>query len=170
MSEDIEHQVKARFPEGVVRQVVLLHYGDDPTIEPGGMGIRLIIDPEHVPEGSEHPVGAFHQAHQTAIKQLSRDLPHLAPGATRLEISDGNNSLFLMRPGAAQEGRASDLTPVMTRLGPADLETLDTLIKAGIASNRAEAVRWALARLRERPAYTQLRERAREIEELKTQF
>jgi hypothetical protein len=32
------------------------------------------------------------------------------------------------------------------------------------------AVRWALARIRERPAYAQLRERAREIERLKTQF
>jgi Arc/MetJ-type ribon-helix-helix transcriptional regulator len=51
-----------------------------------------------------------------------------------------------------------------------DLETLDALITAGIASSRAEAVRWALARIRERPAYAQLRERAREIERLKTEF
>lgn len=58
----------------------------------------------------------------------------------------------------------------MARLGPADLETLDTLITAGIAPNRAEAVRWALARIRERPAYGKLRDRAREIEELKAQF
>lgn len=58
----------------------------------------------------------------------------------------------------------------MARLGPADLETVDTLITAGIAANLAEAVRWALARIRERPAYTRLRARAREIEELKAQF
>jgi hypothetical protein len=31
-------------------------------------------------------------------------------------------------------------------------------------------VRWALARIRERPAYQKLRERAREIEELQAQF
>ncbi len=55
----------------------------------------------------------------------------------------------------------------MTRgVGPVDLETLDTLIAAGFAANRAQAVRWALARIRERPAYAQLRDRAREIEEL----
>jgi hypothetical protein len=47
---------------------------------------------------------------------------------------------------------------------------VDTLITAGIAANRADAVRWALARIRERPAYARLRERAREIEELKAQF
>ena len=35
---------------------------------------------------------------------------------------------------------------------------MDTLITAGIAGNRAEAVRWALARIRERPAYEKLRE------------
>jgi len=59
---------------------------------------------------------------------------------------------------------------VIARLAPADLETVDTLITQGIAANRAEAVRWALARIRERPAYAQLQERAREIEALKAQF
>jgi len=58
----------------------------------------------------------------------------------------------------------------MARLGRADLETLNTLITAGIAPNRAEAVRWALAKIRERPAYEQLVARTREIEELKAQF
>ena len=51
-----------------------------------------------------------------------------------------------------------------------DLETLDTLITVGIASSRAEAVRWALARIRERPAYAELRTHTRQIEELKAQF
>ena len=72
--------------------------------------------------------------------------------------------------GKATGERGGDVTPVMARLGPADLETLDTLITAGIAINRADAVRWTLARIRERPAYAELRERARQIEELKTQF
>jgi Arc/MetJ-type ribon-helix-helix transcriptional regulator len=62
------------------------------------------------------------------------------------------------------------LTPVMARLGRKDLATLDTLITAGIASSRADAVRWALARIRERPAFEQLRTHAREIENLKSQF
>jgi hypothetical protein len=40
----------------------------------------------------------------------------------------------------------------------------------GGAPNRAEAIRWSLARISERPAYAQLRERTREIERLKSEF
>ena len=65
---------------------------------------------------------------------------------------------------------ARGLTPVQAGLGPVDLAMLDALITAGIAASRAEAVRWALARIRERPAYAELRERAKEIENLKSQF
>ena len=67
-------------------------------------------------------------------------------------------------------GAGPGLTPVMARLGHEDLETLDTLITVGIASSRAEAVRWTLARIRERPAFEQLRVHTREIETLKSQF
>ena len=58
----------------------------------------------------------------------------------------------------------------MARLSREDVATLDTLIAAGIASSRAEAVRWTLARIRERPAFGQLRAHTREIETLKSQF
>ena len=39
--------------------------------------------------------------------------------------------------------------PVTVRLEPAELETADRLIAAGVAASRAEAMRWALARVRE---------------------
>jgi Arc/MetJ-type ribon-helix-helix transcriptional regulator len=55
-------------------------------------------------------------------------------------------------------------------LGRSGLETLDTLIMAGIADTRADAIRWALARIRERPAYERLRERIREIDQLRRDF
>jgi Arc/MetJ-type ribon-helix-helix transcriptional regulator len=58
----------------------------------------------------------------------------------------------------------------MVRLRPAELDIVDTLIAAGIASNRAEAIRWALTRICERPAYEELRERTRDIERLKSEF
>ena len=60
--------------------------------------------------------------------------------------------------------------PELTRLGPAGLETLDTLIMAGTAATRAEAIRWALDRIRERPAYQRLRELRAEADKLRNQF
>jgi len=65
---------------------------------------------------------------------------------------------------------APDFASVRTNLGPADLATVDALITAGIASTRAEVMRWAIGRIRENPAYAQIQDRAREISELKTQF
>jgi Arc/MetJ-type ribon-helix-helix transcriptional regulator len=58
----------------------------------------------------------------------------------------------------------------MTRLGTADLATVDTLIAAGIANSRAEVLRWAIGRIRENQAYDQLQDRVHEINELKTKF
>ena len=69
-------------------------------------------------------------------------------------------------------GQAPDggFTPVMVRLPGAELETVDTLIAAGVASSRADAIRWALARIRARPAYEQLRRHALEIQRLQAGF
>lgn len=77
--------------------------------------------------------------------------------------------MLSLRPSTAEEN-VPGLTPVMARLRPVDLETLDALITAGIVANRAEGLRWALARIRVRPTFGQLRDRAREIERLKTEF
>jgi hypothetical protein len=71
---------------------------------------------------------------------------------------------------SALDAGAEDIVSVMTRLGPADLAVVDTLITAGIASSRAEALRWTVGRIRENPAYEQLQQRVNEINELKTQF
>ena len=58
----------------------------------------------------------------------------------------------------------------MVRLRTAELDIVDTLIAAGIANNHAEAIRWALTRIRERPVYEQPREHARDIDRLKSEF
>jgi hypothetical protein len=71
---------------------------------------------------------------------------------------------------SALDTGAEEIVSVMTRLGPADLAVVDSLITAGIASSRAEALRWTVGRIRENPAYEQLQQRVNEINELKTQF
>ena len=161
----IEQDVQSRFPEGLVRQVVLLHYGDDPVVEPGELAMRVIID-----MASHGSVEEFHDSHKAALKQLRSDAERKLPELRRIEFTVAGDDKAKFVIGLGRSDGRGGMTPVMARLEPVDLETLDTLITAGIATNRAEAVRWALARIRERPAYAQLCERTREIEALKAQF
>jgi hypothetical protein len=177
--KQIHDEAKKRFP-GAVERVALLQYGDDPVIEPGELLVRVFIEASGPGKDDlRDSLDAFEKSHRAAIKQFRRDLSEQLPEAGRLEFLTGDETdrgprLVLggsPRTALGEGERAGgELTPVMARLGPVDLETLDALITAGIAANRAEAVRWTLARIRERPAYAQLRQRAREIEELKTQF
>ena len=169
IEQQIDGEVNKRFP-GAVRRVAVLQHGDDPVIEPGELLVRVIIEAPEGHDAQQQALEAFDQAQRAAIGQFRDDLPALLRGTVRLEFRTSDTSdcpLMLLEARALERG---ELTPVMARLGPADLETLDALITAGIAASRAEAVRWALARIRERPAYAQLRERAREIERLKTEF
>jgi hypothetical protein len=168
----IEQEVRGRFPDGALDSVAVLQYGDDPSVEPGEVVIQITVGSAAEPEGTEDPLVPFHKVYAPIIRQLQRDIPQRWPRANRFELTTGQSPdrKFMLRPLAPDEPPGGDLTPVMARLGPADLETLDTLIAAGFVANRAQAVRWALARIRERPAYAQLRERAREIEDLKSQF
>jgi hypothetical protein len=169
IQQQIDAEAKKRFP-GAVRRVAVLQHGDDPVIEPGELLVRVIIEAPEDRDGQQQALAAFDQAHFPATGQFRNDLPALLRGTARLEFrtSDAGDGPALVLEACALGG--GELTPVMARLGPVDLETLDALITAGIAASRAEAVRWALARIRERPAYAQLRERAREIERLKTEF
>ena len=99
-------------------------------------------------------------------------IPQLNPGGGTFGPDGryyiGLRSARTIVPGIARYHRADCI--LIRFLGADDLETLDMLITAGIATSRAEGVRWALARIRERPAYEQLRARTREIEDLKSQF
>jgi len=178
----IEKQLRSVFPEGAIARVQVLEYGDDPEVEPGDTAIRVFISRSDRPEGEEADeeiVSAFEKANHAQIKEVREKLPRFigwvefradAPGGAA-----GRRGPVLRIGGRGGRARALDevseeLTPVMTRLGPGDLATVDTLITAGIANSRAEVLRWAVGRIREHPAYTQLQDRVREINELKAQF
>ena len=182
-ADRIEGQVRSAFPEGAIERVQVLGYGDDPEVEPGETAIRVLIasGPPKDDEAAGENLRDFHEANRAAIKKLRNDLPHFigwlefrpdrpadpaTPHGPILKLRIGGDRGREYPPGEAAE----ELTPVMTRLGPADLATVDTLITAGIANSRAEVLRWAVGRIRERPAYAQLQERVHEIDQLKAQF
>jgi Arc/MetJ-type ribon-helix-helix transcriptional regulator len=113
------------------------------------------------------------------LNEFRHNLTERWPEIRYIEVMTEDNSG--QRTGGSmrfvEDGREAadgEFTHVMVRLKTAELDIVDTLIAAGIANNRAEAIRWALARIGERPAYEQLRERTREhtrdIERLKGEF
>ena len=177
----IEDQVRSAFADGTIGRVQVLEYGDDPSVEPGEVGIRLLVAFSGAPEDEEaarEAMGAFHEKNRAVMRSLSEKLP---PFIGWMEIKlDGpghpHGPMFRLKVGRGRgrertpDEAAGELTPVMTRLGTADLTTVDTLITAGIASSRAEVLRWAVGRIRENPAYAQIQERVREINELKARF
>ena len=197
LRQELDGEVRRRFPDAPIQAVEVLQYGDDPEIEPGQLLGRIVIEAPPASEqegegdkGGKHDkhdkeergrrLEEFHDTHRPAIRELRRELDKL-PASAILEFTvageaaEGEHRGPRLRlaggpRGGLGGGEGGPLTPVMARLGQDDLETLDTLITAGIASSRAEAVRWALARIRERPAYEELRAHTRQIEELKAQF
>ena len=185
LQEQIEHLARRRFPDPAVQRVAVRQYGDEPTIEPGELLVRLVLAPPdgRRPDGTDADalvIEEFHRSQGAAIQGFRHDL-QTVPQVAMVEFVIAGDGYSDERPGPSSRisqaepdvvpGRPeAPLVPMMARLGPADLETVDTLITAGIASSRAEAVRWALARIRDRPAYTKLREHAREIEALKAEF
>jgi Arc/MetJ-type ribon-helix-helix transcriptional regulator len=168
----LDEQMKEHFPDGGVQRVALLQHGDDPPVEPGDLLARVFIE-----EAEENPSHrAWHRDHETMIRELQHELAEQLPGASHLEFwfgENGRQGKSRHRLGASPDDPArskQDLSPAHIRLGPADLEMLDALITAGTAASRAEAVSWILTRIRERPAYARLTQRARELDELKAHF
>jgi Arc/MetJ-type ribon-helix-helix transcriptional regulator len=168
LQSSLEEQVKEHFPDGGVQRIALLQHGDAPSVEPGDLLVRVFIE-----EAKEAPpLPAWNRDHETMIRELQRELAEQLPGSSHLEFWFGENGRQ-GRTGPPQDDPArseQDLIPADISLGPAELEMLDTLITAGTAASRAEAVGWVLARIRERPAYARLEERARELDELKAHF
>ena len=164
VTERIEQQVRSAFPDGAITRVQVLQYGDDPEVEPGQTAMRVFFDWPGRSDGNKadpKTVHAFVVANGAALDVLRDELPRsirwvefrpespagaASPHGLSYRITD------LGQQAATQDDVPEDLTPVMTRLGPADLATLDSLITAGIVNSRAEGVRWAIGRLREHPA------------------
>ena len=152
---------------------MLLHHGDHPVIEPGELYLQVIL--------GQHGAArdAWREEHFDRLEDFrAQRLPEvkgfmLATDATgspgvRTNAIMKMDGISLLDP--EEDEIARGLTPVTAHLGPADLEMLDALITAGTAASRAEAVGWVLARIRERPAYARLSERAQELDELKAHF
>jgi hypothetical protein len=177
VEREIDNELRARFPADAIKQAVLLHYGDDPEIEPGQLWVRVLL-PGDQPEEYEHILSAFWLDHQATIEEIPRYLAETLREIRLVEFTFSDNPVtsashsyrrHLLVGDQLAEARARERgeARVDARLGSANLEAVDTLIMAGIADDRADAIGWALARFRQQPEYEQLRECVRETGRLR---
>jgi hypothetical protein len=181
VQHELEVAANELFP-GWIRRVELLQHDDAPMIEPGQLMPRLVFtDPHRGDEGNADSLRArkvartFKMTVGPGLNKLRGNLLQRWPEIRYIEVvteddrgqRTGGNVRFVDDGREAADG---EFTHVMVRLRTAELDIVDTLIAAGIANNRAEAIRWALTRVRERPAYEQLREHTRDIERLKSEL
>jgi hypothetical protein len=182
VQRELEIEANELFP-GWIRRIELLQHDDAPWIEPGQLMPRLVFtdpadrlrDPHPDPRKVAKAARTFKLAVGPGLNQFRDDLLERWPEIRYIEVMTednrgqrtGGNVRFVEDGREASDGES---THVMVRLKAAELDIVDTLIAAGIANNRAEAIRWALTRIRERPAYERLREHTRDIERLKSEF
>ena len=179
MTDRIEQQVWQAFPESAIARVQVLQYGDDPEVEPGQAAVRVIFNWPGQGDGGQAGPKTVHQfctANAAALGVLRDQLPDVIgwaefrpQGEARPARAGGLSYRIANRGRPSPRDEAEDRTPVMVRLGAADLATVDTLITAGIVTSRAEGLRWARSRLREHPAHAHLQQQAGENDDPATQ-
>ena len=179
MTDRIEQQVWQAFPESAIARVQILQDGDDPEVEPGQAAVRVFFNWPGQGDGGQARPKTVHQfctANAAALGVLRHELPDVIgwaefrpQGEARPARAGGLSYRIANRGRPSPREEAEDRTPVMVRLGAADLATVDTLITAGIVTSRAEGLRWALSRLREHPAHAHLWQQAGENDDPATQ-
>ena len=142
----------------------------------------MLLDADGPEDNWESALTAFEQANKTAIEQFRGYLAAKLREISRVEYTFSNNPVtcdghgpradmpVAQRLSDIQEWEHGEATFVLASLGTVGLETLDTLIMAGTAATRAEAIRWVLDRIREQPAYQRLRELRCEADKLRNEF
>ena len=182
VKHELETEANDLFP-GWLRRVELLQHDEAPMIEPGQLMPRLVFkdpvdrlrDPHSDPRRLTKAARTFKLAVGPGLNQFRDNLLEHWPEIRYIEVmqEDDSGQRTAGNVRFVEDGREAadgEFTHVMVRLKAPELDIVDTLIAAGIANNRAEAIRWALTRIRDRPAYEQLREHTRGIERLKSEF
>jgi hypothetical protein len=99
IGNEIDQELKTRFPSGAVRRVAVLQHGDDPMIEPGELLVRVFIETAAGPEDYELALDAWAQAHRAAMAEIRGELSERLPPARWLEftIDDAGDSAAVPR-------------------------------------------------------------------------
>src|SRR5271166_5706779 len=141
-----------------------------PTIEIDGDEIQVVgtLAPPQLPEGAgEDEVRVAEQARISGFREESRQ--------ARMRIADEAQTAFRRAVSWGAECGGSRVlfttagVPVMTRLRMDDRQALDTLIDAGVARSRSEALAWCVRLVAQHEAewIGELREAMSAVEEVR---
>jgi hypothetical protein len=145
-------------------------FDGSPTIVIDSDEIQVVgaLVPPQLPEGAgEDEVRVAEQARISGFREESR--------AARMRIADEAQPAFRRTVSWGAECGGSRVlfttagVPVMTRLRMADRRTLDTLIDAGVARSRSEALAWCVRLVAQHEAewIRELREAMSAVEEVR---
>ena len=156
LQREVEAETTRLFP-GAVRRVDWLRYGDSPLIEPGEIMPTFVLAEPSLRRGQRSGprdmLKAFQHEHGPALKQfrleLTRRWPEIRHIGVSFEDDRGRQRGGMIQALDDEHGPDHRGIPVTVRLEAEELETADGLITAGVAASRAEALRWALSRVRE---------------------
>src|SRR5215467_5321702 len=145
LEREINSEVKARWPAGMVRRVTVLQHGDDPAIGPDDLLVRVFVEAGGESEDYQRSLDEWAQAHRAAMKRVRRELSLRLPEARLLEFaidSPASTARITMPDDPALAGE-----PLSTR---ETVESALALLRAsyvfpGLAEQAAVAVEAKLA-------------------------
>ncbi|MBF6352815.1 MULTISPECIES: hypothetical protein [Nocardia] len=124
--------------------------------EPGGKAARPV--PEATKEGA---IARFRESTRPARMQIADEAQHRYRRSVAWGVSiDGQRTMFTHLA-----------VPVMTRLRQPERKVLDTLVDAGVARSRADALAWAVKLVGEHtePWLAELRAAMRKVDDLRSE-
>ncbi|MCB1004385.1 MAG: hypothetical protein KDB35_09405 [Acidimicrobiales bacterium] len=117
-------------------------FDDQPSVRVDREEI-LVVGPLRVPDADgDDPVVVERQRCIAAFREETRSARMAI--AAEAEVVWGRKVSWGVRCGDAEEHFTTVSTPVMTRLRMEERDVLDTLIEAGVARSRSEALAWCV--------------------------
>jgi Peptidase family S41/N-terminal domain of Peptidase_S41 in eukaryotic IRBP len=83
----INHRLQEVLGAGTAQRAVLLGHGDDPAIGPGQLMIRVFVPAPDDPADYEQALATWHEANQTAMDELRREVSLRLPSVRLLEFT-----------------------------------------------------------------------------------
>ena len=80
IEREIDQELRGRLPDSVVRQAVLLQYGDDPEIEPGDLWVRVLLEADGPQDNWEPALTGIRASQQDSDRAVHGLSGNKAPG------------------------------------------------------------------------------------------